>query len=179
MLYIMIREHKPAETIEIGALCGSSTRWILAALERNGHGHLTTYDLHDYTPSFVNRSFAPSVLKHRWSFVQGDAIAALDKDDVPFDAELLFIDALHRNSFAQLYTDRLLRKAAAAISHPLPVFVHDIFSPFMIQPSSTVKPTCRSPLSGRRSTASAERPRPQAATGSTSSTRRSNRAAKA
>ena len=132
MLYIMIREHKPAETIEIGALCGSSTRWILAALERNGHGHLTTYDLHDYTPSFVNRSFAPSVLKHRWSFVQGDAIAALDKDDVPFDAELLFIDALHRNSFAQLYTDRLLRKAAAAISHPLPVFVHDIFSPFMI-----------------------------------------------
>ena len=26
MLYIMIREHKPAETIEIGALCGSSTR---------------------------------------------------------------------------------------------------------------------------------------------------------
>jgi hypothetical protein len=43
-----------------------------------------------------------------------------------------FIDALHRNAFAQVYTQRLLRKAAAHISTPLPMFVHDIFSPFMM-----------------------------------------------
>ena len=54
MLYIMLREHKPNRTIEIGALCGYSTRWILAALDANGFGHLVTYDLYDMAPQFIS-----------------------------------------------------------------------------------------------------------------------------
>ena len=130
LLYIMLREHRPSRTIEIGALCGTSTRWILAALHANGRGHLTTYDLHSYTPEFI--SAAVPDLAQNWTFVKGDAISKLAESTTRFDADLLFIDALHRNSFAQLYTQRLLRKAAAHISKPLPMFVHDIFSPFMM-----------------------------------------------
>ena len=133
MLYIMLREHKPTKMIEIGALCGSSTRWILAALEANGGGQLVTYDLHPYAPIFVSQAFTPLVIQRRWSFVKGDAIFALSGPDTVFDADSLFIDALHRNQFAKTYTDQLLRKAAANISRPLPVFVHDIFSPFMLR----------------------------------------------
>ena len=130
MLYIMLREYKPNRTIEIGALCGSSTRWILAALDANGFGHLVTYDLFDMAPQFMSAG-APELLR-RWTFIQGDAIEALGGSASPFDADLLFIDALHRNAFAQAYTQRLLRKAAAHISTPLPMFVHDIFSPFIM-----------------------------------------------
>ena len=130
MLYILLREYRPKRTIEIGALCGSSTRWMLAALEANGLGQLITYDLHGYTPAFIGAA-VPNLL-HRWKFIQGDAIAALGNETARFDADALFIDALHRNSFAQIYTERLLRKAAAQATKPLPVFVHDIFTPFMM-----------------------------------------------
>ena len=34
MLYVMIREFRPRRVLEVGALCGSSTRWLLAALSR-------------------------------------------------------------------------------------------------------------------------------------------------
>jgi hypothetical protein len=44
--------------------------------------------------------------------------------------DLFFIDALHRNSFAQVYTRELL----AAHPHRVSVFVHDIYAPFLIPP---------------------------------------------
>ena len=53
MLYILIRESKPDRVLEVGALCGSSTRWMLAALSKNQKGALWTYDLHPYAIDFV------------------------------------------------------------------------------------------------------------------------------
>jgi hypothetical protein len=44
--------------------------------------------------------------------------------------DLFFIDALHRNYFAQIYTKELLAKHPYRVS----VFVHDIFAPFLIPP---------------------------------------------
>ena len=46
MLYIMLREEQPDLVVEIGALCGSSTVWMLAALRANDKGKLVTFDLH-------------------------------------------------------------------------------------------------------------------------------------
>ena len=36
MLYVAIRVERPQRVLEVGALCGSSTRWLLAALKANG-----------------------------------------------------------------------------------------------------------------------------------------------
>jgi predicted O-methyltransferase YrrM len=128
MLYIMLREYKPMKTIEIGALCATSTRWILSAIHANRRGTLTTYDLFDWAPTYIKKGIPD--LEHLWTFVQGDAIKKLSK--TRFDADVLFMDAAHTNEFAIRYTHRLLKKAAAEISKPLPMFVHDIFSPFII-----------------------------------------------
>ena len=46
--------------------------------------------------------------------------------------DCLFIDALHQNAFAKLYTRRLLRPLAAQRKRKVSVFVHDIFNPFLI-----------------------------------------------
>ena len=54
MLYVMIREFRPRRVLEVGALYGSSTRWLLAALKANGDGGtLTTFDLSSSAQRFV------------------------------------------------------------------------------------------------------------------------------
>ena len=127
MLYVAIRVERPQRVLEVGALCGSSTRWILAALLRNGGvGTLTTFDLHDFAPTFVR----PSVETDRWTFVRGDVLAHVREVDaaVATEADLIFVDALHRNAFAREYTRELLGRARRRVL----VFAHDIYSPFMI-----------------------------------------------
>ena len=127
MLYVAIRVERPQRVLEVGALCGSSTRWILAALLRNGGvGTLTTFDLHDFAPTFVR----PSVETDRWNFVRGDVLAHVREVDaaVATEADLIFVDALHRNAFAREYTRELLGRARRRVL----VFAHDIYSPFMI-----------------------------------------------
>jgi predicted O-methyltransferase YrrM len=118
MLYILIRETRPSNVLEIGCLCGSSTNWILKALELNNYGKLTTYDLHDYAATFIG--------KHdRWDFHVGDF---LEHSNSTFanQFDLLFIDALHDNRFAEKYTSQLLDH----MERDTPLVVHDIFSPF-------------------------------------------------
>ena len=64
MLYIWIRMARPEHVIEVGTLCGTSARWIIAALEKNGAGHLRTYDLFNYSLYYVPRT----VPTDRWTF---------------------------------------------------------------------------------------------------------------
>src|SRR5262249_24809440 len=47
LTYLRLRAHRPETVIEIGALHGWSTTWILSALRDNATGHLYSYDLID------------------------------------------------------------------------------------------------------------------------------------
>jgi predicted O-methyltransferase YrrM len=130
MLYIMIRENKPNHVVEIGALCGVSTRWILSALRENGVGKLSSFDLHDYAPTYIAKEYSEP---NRWDFYQLDIFDHLKTEAgqlIAQEIDLFFIDALHQNSFAQVYTKQLLAKSPRRVS----VFVHDIYSPFIIYP---------------------------------------------
>jgi len=130
MLYIMIRENKPQHVVEIGALCGSSTRWILAALRKNGFGKLTTFDLSRVAPKFIEKQYSEP---NRWNFHEEDAFTYFKKRKgrkLVAEIDLFFIDALHRNFFAKIYTQELLAKSPGRSS----VFCHDIYSPFLIPP---------------------------------------------
>ena len=130
MLYIMIREEQPTHVLEIGALCGASTRWILEALEANGKGKLSTFDLHDYSKEYMEERHTT---EGRWDMYTQDIFEYLKTGkgrQIQKEIDLFFIDALHRNAFAQIYTRQLL----ANHPHRVSVFVHDIYVPFLIPP---------------------------------------------
>ena len=130
MLYIMIREDKPSHVFEVGALCGASTRYILEALEKNGKGKLSTFDLHDYSLDYMHKRHTE---QNRWEFHYVDVfdyIATPGGRQMLKDIDLIFIDALHTNEFAQKYTTEILAKHKRRVS----VFVHDIYAPFLIPP---------------------------------------------
>ena len=119
MLYMLVRITKPKRVLEVGSLCGYSTRWILSALSRNGHGLLITFDINDAAEGIIT--------EHRefWKFIKKDIFTA-SKAEL-FDNDIIFIDALHRNSFAQKYTREIL----AHVSRTTPVVIHDIYNPMM------------------------------------------------
>jgi hypothetical protein len=69
----------------------------------------------------------------RWNFYHRDVFDFLKTSqgqELQKEFDLFFIDALHRNYFAQIYTKELLAKHR----HRVSVFVHDIYAPFLIPP---------------------------------------------
>ena len=78
LLYLIVRAQRPSVVLETGVGPGYSTAWILAALEDNGHGELTS--LGPGTP--VGRSaglhetalgqFVPPNLRARWTLALGN-----------------------------------------------------------------------------------------------------------
>ena len=129
MLYVMIREFRPRRVLEVGALCGSSTRWLLAALKANGDGGtLTTFDLSSSAQRFV-----PAELHDHWMFRQQDVLAYIatpEGDALATSVDLVFMDAVHRNEFSARYTKEIFAK----FTKPVPAFCHDIYNPLMMPP---------------------------------------------
>lgn len=129
MLYVMIREFRPRRVLEVGALCGSSTRWLLAALKANGDGGtLTTFDLSSSAQRFV-----PAELHDHWMFRQQDVLAYIatpEGDALATSVDLVFMDAVHRNEFSARYTKEIFAK----FTKPVPTFCHDIYNPLMMPP---------------------------------------------
>ncbi|KAJ8606841.1 hypothetical protein CTAYLR_009182 [Chrysophaeum taylorii] len=117
MLYLLVRVSKPRRVLEVGALCGYSTRWLLSALARNDYGRLESYDLQNVVDGIISEH------RDRWTFTRAD-VTNLDLGD--FD--LIFIDALHMNAFAKMYTRRIL----APVARATPVVIHDIYNPLMM-----------------------------------------------
>ncbi|MET8141694.1 class I SAM-dependent methyltransferase [Sphaerisporangium sp. NPDC005288] len=115
--YLMVREHRPEEVVEIGSLDGWSTTWLLRALRDNGSGHLYTYDLIDN----ARRNVPEDLSAGRWTFVRGDAREMLAGHDHEID--YLFVDAAHTRSFARWYVNELFPTVPAGV----PVSVHDVF----------------------------------------------------
>jgi hypothetical protein len=100
--YLLIRDRRPKDAIEMSPNTGWSTMWILSALRDNRNdARLRSYDIHDTSTRYVPGSLANG----RWRFIQGDCKQTLS--DVGH-ADYLFIDSDHSQEFANWYTGALL-----------------------------------------------------------------------
>lgn len=117
LLYLQIRERRPRRVVEIGALRGASTTWLLCALRDNGAGRLLTIDFADEATPAV-----PHGLSHRrWSVRRADA-GTWDRDWVT-GVEHLFIDPVRSRRFARWYLSEVLPELTGGAQ----VSVHDVF----------------------------------------------------
>jgi predicted O-methyltransferase YrrM len=114
--YLLVREVRPANVVEIGTFYGWSTTWLLRALRDNGFGHLHSFDI----VSTVTKNVPAGLSEGRWTFTQGDMRENLDK--VP-ETDYLFIDADHGAKFARWYVNNLFPKVRSGT----PTSVHDVF----------------------------------------------------
>lgn len=115
--YLLLREARPAQVMELGTFHGWSTTWILSALRDNGGGQLHSFDRVDH----VVRNVPAGLADGRWTFVHGDVREQLT--EVPRDAGYLFVDAAHSAGFGRWYIEHLFPLVPAGI----PVSVHDVF----------------------------------------------------
>jgi len=115
--YLLIRDRRPKDVIEMSPNTGWSTMWILSALRDNRNGsQLRSYDIHDISTRYVPRSLANG----RWKFIQGDCRRTLR--DVE-QADYLFIDSDHSREFAKWYTNLILTRTKPGTV----VSVHDVY----------------------------------------------------
>ncbi|PRY00860.1 class I SAM-dependent methyltransferase [Allonocardiopsis opalescens] len=117
MTYLLLRELRPRQVVEIGTFHGWSTSWLLRALADNGEGQLHSYDLVDNVKSNIPDDLA----EKRWTFHHGDVRNELGT--LPPDVDYLFIDAAHSGRFAHWYIEHLFPKVPSGT----PVSVHDVF----------------------------------------------------
>lgn len=117
LTYLLVRERRPEKVVELGALHGWSTTWLLRALRDNGTGVLHTFDLTDRAAHVVPTDLAAD----RWTFHHGDVRA--ERRELPNDADHLFVDAAHTAGFAHWYTGRVF----PSLPTGCPVSVHDVF----------------------------------------------------
>jgi predicted O-methyltransferase YrrM len=104
IFYVLPRILRPTIAVETGVASGSMTALLLAALHRNRHGMLHSFDLPpvkgeksmDWTadPSEVG-FLIPDVYKDRWSLVFGDATYELPKRFRPREIDPFFHDSDH------------------------------------------------------------------------------------
>lgn len=88
-LYNLARKFSPSLIVETGVARGVSTSYILAAMHRNGVGHLHSVDILPNAGILVNDD-----LKDRWTFHIGksqDILPTLDLDDI----DIFIHDSLH------------------------------------------------------------------------------------
>jgi predicted O-methyltransferase YrrM len=85
LLYLIVRGQRPDHVIETGVRPGYSTAWLLAALEANGHGELTSIGpgptagrsagVHDVSVG----QFVPPALRARWTLVLGNTMETVTR----------------------------------------------------------------------------------------------------
>ena len=115
--YLLIRELKPKNIVEISPCGGWSSTWILNAIKDNGFGKLYSYDIVDDSTKVIPKELS----KDKWVFIKGDVKKNLHK--LPKEIDYVFMDAEHTDEFAKWYTEKLfpLFKPKTTIS------VHDVF----------------------------------------------------
>lgn len=143
LIYVMIRHLRPAQCLETGVYYGGNTAFLLAALHKNGAGHLVSIDLPDsaisregektshsrhplvgdsefYEPTLKPGFIIPDYLKDKWEFVEGDSLAEIPKRSERFDFYL------HDSDHSMDFLTAELAAAMPRLSPSAAVIVDDI-----------------------------------------------------
>jgi len=74
-IWCLVRHLRPTNVVETGVARGVTSRFILEALERNGHGHLWSIDLPPAEPVWQRQVGMAVGSRHkaRWSYVKGSS----------------------------------------------------------------------------------------------------------
>lgn len=93
LLHELVYEHKMENVLEIGVRQAQSTRTILATLEENGKGHLTSIDLQDRSKRITDTF--PSLMDY-WTQIVGNSHSKEIFDKVSDkEYDMLLIDGDH------------------------------------------------------------------------------------
>jgi len=114
--YLLIREFKPLNVVEISPSHGWSSMWILNALKDNNRGKLFSFDLIDKSTKIIPKELS----SNRWVFIQGDIKKNLSK--LPKKIDYLFIDSDHSARFCRWY----IKNIFSLLKKNTPVSIHDI-----------------------------------------------------
>lgn len=98
VVYALVRALKPAQVVEVGVASGGTSTHILTALEANGKGKLWSVDIAPDCGLTV-----PENLRHRWTFVQADALTV----QLPDQADFCWEDGAHTLDFSTLILEKL------------------------------------------------------------------------
>ncbi len=98
VVYALVRALRPAQVVEVGVASGGTSTHILSALEVNGKGKLWSIDIAPDCGLNV-----PENLRHRWTFVNGDALV----ETLPKKADFCFEDGAHSLEFTTQILERL------------------------------------------------------------------------
>jgi hypothetical protein len=104
VLYPLVRLLKPRHIVETGCAWGGSAAYLLAALQKNGSGHLVSIDLPagdtvQHKAMGISEAqigqLIPQDLRGAWTLIVGDARVHLPKILAETDAEIFIHDSLH------------------------------------------------------------------------------------
>ncbi len=106
-LYVLVRESRPSQVFEISPNCGYSTNYLLAALTKNEHGMLHSFELEPVmrglpTEQLIRGNQAPEWDQKRLTLHIGDARETTPK--VAGTVDFALIDSCHEDWFAEWYT---------------------------------------------------------------------------
>ena len=127
LLYVFLRLTRPESVFEISPAYGWSTNHILAALTRNEHGRLHSFELMDKTAdgtpieAAIRRNLHPELDAQRLELHIGDAQE--EAATVGGAIDFLFLDSAHEAWFAEWYEEDLLPRTRGVC------FIHDIIEP--------------------------------------------------
>ena len=123
LIYMLTREQRPTNVLEVCSAVGYTTMWMLSALHANGVGHLYGFD--------VYRTPWPAVLpdsyKSSFTFYQGDVHSEISNVlNVTFDR--IILDADHTASFTTWYLGEIFDFfVSKAGKNPIRLSIHDIY----------------------------------------------------
>jgi len=132
LLYMRVREERPAHVLEVASAAGYTSLWLLSALGRNGNGTLHSFDV--FATPFP-AGLTPR-LAEQWAFVQGDVHETFAGATAGVHFDLILMDAEHTREFGAFYRDTVLAPAlvtlqeradAAGRRMRLDMTVHDVY----------------------------------------------------
>ncbi|MCB0264647.1 MAG: class I SAM-dependent methyltransferase [Calditrichia bacterium] len=106
-LYCIVRAKKPEIFVETGTRWGIGACFILAAMEKNGGGHLYSFDIginkipgdeYFWPKNHQQLGFmVPQHLRHRYTIIEGDAKLTLPNflSDIQPKVDIFYHDSLH------------------------------------------------------------------------------------